>query len=63
MRLVAMKRVDPGTGLVMKHRIAKAGGIEVDSPPSYGMVCRKALVEQTACCCVICGWHTYVDDD
>ncbi len=43
--------------------IGETGGIEVDSPPSYGMVCRKALVDPTACCCVICDWHTYVDDD
>src|SRR6056300_1269026 len=40
-----------------------AGGIEADSPPSYGMVCGKAPMDQTACCCVICDWHTYVDDD
>jgi len=36
---------------------------EVDSPPQYGMVCRKAPIVQTACCSVICDWHTYVDDD
>ncbi len=27
--------------------IGETGGIEVDSPPSYGMVCRKALIVQT----------------
>ena len=44
--------------------IGETGGIEVDSPPSYGtMVCRKAPIVQTACYCVICVWHTYVDDD
>src|SRR5210317_1494602 len=61
--LLAMDR--RGTVAVVEEvpRLAKAGGIEVDSPPSYGMVCRMALMVQTACCCVICVWHTYGDDD
>src|SRR6056300_945318 len=41
----------------------EAGGIEVESPPSHGMVCRKALIGQTACYCLICVWHTYGDDE
>ena len=49
--------VEEGSGL------AKAGGIEVDAAAPYGMVCRKARMDQTARCCVICDWHTYVDDD
>src|SRR6056300_1174999 len=43
--------------------VVERWGMQVDSPPSYGMVCRKAPIVQTACCCVICDWHTYVDDD
>ena len=27
------------------------------------MVCRKALMAQTRCYCVIYAWHTYVDDE
>ena len=41
----------------------EAGGIEVDSPPSYGMVCRLVLIGERACYCVIYGWHLCVDDD
>src|SRR5210317_1197173 len=54
-----------GTVAVVKDAstVGEAGGIGIGSPPSYGMVCRKAPIVQTACCCVICGWHTYVDDD
>src|SRR6056300_107283 len=61
--LLAMDR--RGTVAVVEEASAqgKTGGIEVDYPPSYGMVCRKAPIVQTACCCVICDWHTYVDDD
>jgi hypothetical protein len=40
-----------------------SGGIEVDSPPSYGVVCRLVLIGGTACYCLICDWHIYVDDD
>src|SRR5210317_1488650 len=44
----------------MMCRMAReAGGIEVDTPPSYGMMCRMALLAQTACYCVICDWQTY----
>ena len=41
----------------------EAEGIEVDSPPSYGMVCRLVLLGKTARYCVIYDWPTYVDDD
>ena len=27
------------------------------------MMCRKALMAQRACYCVIYDWHTYVDDE
>ena len=27
------------------------------------MVCRKALIDLTACYCVIYAWHTYIDDE
>lgn len=37
--------------------------IKVDSPPPYGMVCRKVMVVQTACCCLLCDRHTCVADD
>jgi hypothetical protein len=37
--------------------------LEVDSPPSYGMVCRLVLIGERACYCVIYHWHIYVDDD
>src|SRR6056300_588369 len=40
--------------------LGETGGVEVDSPPSYGMVCRKAPIVQTACCCVICVWLAYI---
>src|SRR5210317_2079303 len=38
----------------------ESGGIEVDSPPPYGMVCRKAMVAQIACSCHFYDWRTYV---
>src|SRR5210317_2261040 len=60
--LLAMDR--RGTVAVVEEvpRRGKAGGIEVDSPPSYGMVCRKALIGERACYCLICDWYIYVDD-
>src|SRR5210317_2021284 len=41
----------------------ESGGIELDSPPPYGMVCRKAMVAQIACSCHFYDCHTYVDDE
>ena len=43
--------------------LGETGGIEVDSPPSYGMMCRMALLAQIARSCPICDWHTYADDE
>ena len=42
--------------------LGDSGGIEVDSPPSYGMVCRLVLMGKRACYRLICDGHTYVDD-
>ncbi len=63
MRSLAMDR--HGTVAVVEevHFMVVEGGYEVDSPPPYGMVCRNALVAQRACYCVICDWHTYIDDE
>src|SRR6056300_334351 len=61
--LLAMDRRGTVTEVEEVHSGRDSGGIEVDSPPSYGMVCGKAPIVQTACCCVICDWHTCVDDD
>src|SRR6056300_1623257 len=61
--LLAMDRRGTVTEVEEVHSGGETGGIEVDSPPPYGMVCKKALMDQIACYCVICDWHTYVDDD
>src|SRR5210317_380724 len=60
--LLAMDR--RGTVVVVDEvrRRVNAGRIEVDSRPSYGMVCRLVLIGERAFYCVICAWHTYVDD-
>ena len=42
--------------------LGESGDIEVDSPPSYGMVCRLVLIGERACYCLIYAWHTCVDD-
>src|SRR5210317_923103 len=62
-RLLAMDR--RGTVAVVEKvpRGGKAGGWEVDSPPSYGMVCSLVLIGERACYCVIYDWHMCVDDD
>src|SRR6056300_1072456 len=54
--LLAMDRRGTATEVEEVHSGRYSGGIEVDSPPPYGMVSRKAPIVQTACCCVICDW-------
>src|SRR6056300_1613774 len=61
--LLAMDRRGTVTEVEEVHSGRDSGGIEVDSPPSYGMVRRKAPIVQTACCCVICDWQRRGDDE
>ena len=60
--LLAMDRC--GTVAAVEEAVwgGETGGMEVDSPPPYGMVCRLVVIGQRACYCVICEWHTYADD-